>query len=548
VIALDHLVVAPVVLPLGTAALLLLLGEGEGKRRAKAVASVASTALGLAISIALLLGVAQREAPAAFGVYLPGNWSVPFGIVLVADGLSALMAVLTGSVGLAALLYALARWQRAGVYFHVLFHLQLMGLYGAFLTADLFNLFVFFEVMLAASYGLLLHGGGAPRVRAGLHYIAINLVASLLFLVGVAVLYSVSGTLNMADIAQKLPDVPESDRGLLHAGAAILAIAFLAKAGMWPLNFWLPPAYAAASAPAAAIFAILTKVGVYALLRLWTLCFPADAGASAGFGGDVLVWGGLATLGFGCVGMLASQQLARLASYSVIASSGTLVATIGFGVPALSGGGLFYLASSTLAGCALFLLVELLGRARQVEVSPQQIDDGETALPFFADREPPEDANLDDQEAVLIGRAIPAALAFLGVTFAVFALVTSGLPPLSGFVAKLAMLYTLLELQTPAAWALFAMLIISGLCATISLMRVGIRQFWTPQDHAVPRLRLIETLPIIGLMAASLAMVVHAQVALTYTRATAESLHAPKLYIDAVMSARPIVRGPGATP
>jgi multicomponent K+:H+ antiporter subunit D len=110
------------------------------------------------------------------------------------------------------------------------------------------------------------------------------------------------------------------------------------------------------------------------------------------------------------------------------------------------------------------------------------------------------------------------------------------------------MLYTLLELQTPAAWALFAMLIISGLCATISLMRVGIRQFWTPQDHAVPRLRLIETLPIIGLMAASLAMVVHAQVALTYTRATAESLHAPKLYIDAVMSARPIVRGPGATP
>jgi multicomponent K+:H+ antiporter subunit D len=548
VIALDHLVVAPVVLPLGTAALLLLLGEGEGKRRAKAVASVASTAVGLAISIALLLGVAQREAPAAFGVYLPGNWSVPFGIVLVADGLSALMAVLTGSVGLAALLYALARWQRAGVYFHVLFHLQLMGLYGAFLTADLFNLFVFFEVMLAASYGLLLHGGGAPRVRAGLHYIAINLVASLLFLVGVAVLYSVSGTLNMADIAQKLPDVPKNDRGLLHAGAAILAIAFLAKAGMWPLNFWLPPAYAAASAPAAAIFAILTKVGVYALLRLWTLCFPADAGASAGFGGDVLVWGGLATLGFGCVGMLASQQLARLASYSVIASSGTLVATIGFGVPALSGGGLFYLASSTLAGCALFLLVELLGRARQVEVSPQQIDDGETALPFFADREPPEDANLDDQEAVLIGRAIPAALAYLGVTFAVFALVMSGLPPLSGFVAKLAMLYALLELQTPAAWALFALLIISGLCATVSLMRVGIRQFWTPQDHAVPRLRLIETLPIIGLMAASVAMVVHAQAALTYTRATAESLHAPKLYIDAVMSARPIVRGPGATP
>ena len=179
--------------------------------------------------------------------------------------MTALMAVLAGSVGLAALLFALARWQRAGVYFHALFQLQLMGLYGAFLTADLFNLFVFFEVLLAASYGLLLHGGGRERVRAGLHYIAINLVASLLFLIGVAVLYGVTGTLNMADIAQKLPAVPASDRGLLHAGAAILAIAFLAKAGLWPLNFWLPSAYAAASAPAAAVFAILTKVGVYAV-------------------------------------------------------------------------------------------------------------------------------------------------------------------------------------------------------------------------------------------------------------------------------------------
>jgi multicomponent K+:H+ antiporter subunit D len=172
------------------------------------VANVLSTAgLGVAIAV-LLVGVAMGEAPAAFGIYLPGNWPVPFGIVLVADRLSALMAVLAGCVGLAALLYALARWQHAGVYFHVLFQLQLMGLYGAFLTADLFNLFVFFEVLLAASYGLLLHGGGPERVRAGLHYIAINLVASLLFLIGVAVLYGVTGTLNMADIAQKLPAVP----------------------------------------------------------------------------------------------------------------------------------------------------------------------------------------------------------------------------------------------------------------------------------------------------------------------------------------------------
>ena len=542
----DHLLVAPVLLPLATAALMLLLGEG--RRGMKAIINVLSTAAGLAIVVSLLLEVAQREAPAAFGIYLPGNWPVPFGIVLVADRLSALMAVLTGCVGLAALLFALARWQHAGVYFHVLFQLQLMGLYGAFLTADLFNLFVFFEVLLAASYGLLLHGGGGRRVRAGLHYIAINLMASLLFLIGVAVLYGVTGTLNMADIAQKLPAVPESDRGLLHAGAAILGIAFLAKAGLWPLNFWLPPAYAAASAPVAGVFAILTKVGVYAVLRLWTLCFPADAGASAGFGGDALVWGGVATLAFGALGMLASQQLARLAGYAVIGSSGTLVAAIGFATPALSGGALYYLASSTLAGCALFLLVELLERVRQVEVGPQRLDDGNDALPAFLEAEPPPGINLDDDEEALTGRALPAALAFLGVAFTVCALVTTGLPPLSGFVAKLAMLSALLEPRTVSAWALFALLILSGLLGAIALMRVGVRHFWITQVHAAPRLRVIEALPIAGLLAAAVALVLHAEAALSYARATAASLQTPGLYIEAVMGARPVVRGAGSAP
>lgn len=533
----NHLVVAPVLLPLATAALMLLLGEG--RRSIKAVINVASAALGLGIAIALLMSVDAQQAPAAFGVYLPGNWPVPFGIVLVADRLSALMCVLAGSVGLAALVYALARWQHAGVYFHGLFQLQLMGLYGAFLTADLFNLFVFFEVLLAASYGLLLHGGGLQRVRVGLHYIAINLLASLLFLIGVAVLYGVTGTLNMADIAVKLPHVPESDRGLLHAGAAILAMAFLAKAAIWPLSSWLPPAYAAASAPTAAVFAILTKVGAYAVLRLWTLCFPASAGASALFGGEVLVWGGLATLAFGSIGMLASQQVARLASFSVIASSGTLMAAIGFGVPALVSGSLVYLASSTLAGCALFLLVELLERSRQVEVGPEQIDDGNDALPVFFDGEPPPSTNLDDDEEALVGRAIPAALAFLGLSFTVCALVVAGLPPLAGFVAKLAMLTALLDIRSTAAWALFAGLILSGLFAATALVRVGIRHFWTTRDQPAPRLRVVESLPIAALLAATVVIVLQGEALLGYARATADALHEPQRYIEAVTNARP---------
>ncbi len=536
----NHLLIAPVLLPLATAAMMLLLGEG--RRRLKAAANLLSTAAGLAIAVSLLLSMAERETPAAFGIYLPGNWPVPFGIVLVADRLSTLMIVLVGCVGLASLLFALARWQHAGVYFHVLFQLQLMGLYGAFLTADLFNLFVFFEVLLAASYGLLLHGGGIERVRAGLHYITINLVASLLFLIGVAVLYGVTGTLNMGDIAQKLSTVPVTDRGLLHAGAAILAIAFLVKAGLWPLNFWLTPAYASASAPAAAVFAILTKVGVYAVLRLWTLSFPKDADVSAGFGGEVLIWGGVITLVFGALGMLASQQLSRLAGYATIASSGTLVATIGFDSPALSAGSLFYLASSTLAGCAMFLLVELLERARQVEVGPQQLDDGKDALPSFLEAEPPVTTNLDDNETELIGHAIPASLAFLGVAFTICALATAGLPPLSGFVAKLAMISALLEQATLASGVLFGVLVLSGLASVIAFVRIGVRHFWTAQEQQAPRLRVIETLPIAALLATMLALVLQAEAGIAYARAAANALHTPRLYIDAVMTASPVVR------
>ena len=538
-----HWLIAPVLLPLATAALMLLIGDG--RRRIKAAVNVASTAAGLLVAVLLLVWVDGLDAPAAFGVYLPGNWPVPFGIVLVVDRLSALMAVLAGSVALAALLYSLTRWQHAGVYFHALFQLQLMGLYGAFFTADLFNLFVFFEVLLAASYGLLLHGGGVLRVRVGLHYITINLVASLLFLIDVAVLYGVTGTLNMADIALKLPLVPDSDRGLLHAGAAILAIAFLAKAALWPLNFWLPPAYAAAGAPVAALFAILTKVGVYAILRLWTLCFPADAGASALFGGPALVWGGLATLAFGALGMLASQQLARLAGYSVIASSGTLIAAIGFGDAALSGGALFYLASSTLAGAALFLLVELLERSRQGSAPALSVDHGKGGLTTFADAEPPPGANLDDDEQALVGRAIPAALVFLGLTYTLCVLVVAGLPPLSGFIGKLAMLGALLDLRTLPAALFFAALILAGLLAVTALLRIGIRHFWTPLDRPAPRLRVFETLPIALLLGATLVLVVFGERALVYTRLTAETLQQPALYVRAVMSARPLPQPTG---
>jgi len=253
----PHLMLAPIALPLATAALLLLVREE--RERLKMTVNIGSTALGLLVAVALLIR-SDEGTTQTVGVYLPGNWPASFGIVLALDRLSALMLVTSSTVALASVVFACARWHRAGVLFHVLFQFQLMGLSEAFLTADLFNLFVFFEILLAASYGLLLHGSGQTRVQSGLHYIAINLAASSLFLIGAAVLYGITGTLNMANIARAVTALPDAHRGLLHAGAAILAVAFLIKAGAWPLNFWLVPAYAAAVAPVGALFTVLTKV------------------------------------------------------------------------------------------------------------------------------------------------------------------------------------------------------------------------------------------------------------------------------------------------
>ena len=337
----DHLMIAPVVLPLFAGAMMLALG-GERRRNVNAALNVVSTFALVAISIALLRA-ADAAPTGVAGVYRLGDWPAPFAIVLVVDRLAALMLLLTSLLAAAAVVFSLARWHRAGVLFHPLFQFLLMGINGAFLTGDLFNLFVFFEVLLAASYGLALHGSGSARVMAGLHYIVVNLAASLLFLIGVSLIYGVAGTLNMADLAARIPAIRAEDRALLEAGAGILGIAFLVKAGMWPLCFWLPGTYAAAAPPVASIFAILTKVGVYIVLRLWLLLFGDEAGASAQFGGEWLLLGGMATVAFGAIGSLASQDMARLAAFSVLVSSGTVLAAIGMGQVGVTGGALFYL-------------------------------------------------------------------------------------------------------------------------------------------------------------------------------------------------------------
>ena len=543
----PHLMLAPIALPMLTAALLLLLREEQ--QRLKFTVSLVSTLAGLLVAIALLQWAHRAGTAAGMGVYLPGNWPAPFGIVLVLDRLTALMLLLTSLIGLCSVLFAGARWQRAGVLYHALFQFQLMGLSGAFLTGDLFNLFVFFEIMLAASYGLLLHGSGRARVQSGLHYIAINLAASSLFLVGAAMLYGLTGTLNMADLAQAVPQVAPADRGLLHAAAAILATAFLIKAACWPLNFWLVPAYSAATAPVGALFAIMTKVGLYALLRLWSLLFGTEAGPSAQFGSLWLIVGGMATMAFGAIGMMGSQRLTHLAGHAAVLSSGTLLAACGFGHNLLTAGLLYYLPSSTLAVSALFLLADLTERWRNggATRAPYENDDD---APFLSpELVPATGMNLDDDEQVLVGRIIPAATAFMGLAYLTTTLVIAGLPPLSGFVGKFAMLTAVLNPlgmgssagQVPgiAGWTLLALMIGTGLVALMALTRSGIRHFWAAPERPAPQLRVLEGLPIALLLGACMVLTVQAEGVMRFTTATAQALHSPASYVRAVMQATP---------
>ncbi len=521
----HHLIIAPILIPLVAAAILVVIDERQ--RVTKAMVGLVSTLL--LLTVAFILFRIESGPNGYEGVYLLGNWSAPFGIVLVLDGLSALMLLLTALVAVAALVYSLARWHAMGAHFHSMFQLLLMGVNGAFLTGDLFNLFVFFEVMLAASYGLLLHGSGQLRVKAGMHYIAVNLAAALLFLIGVSLIYGTAGTLNMADLAARIPEMEADRRMLMEAGAGVLGIAFLIKAGMWPLCFWLPTAYSAAAAPVAGVFAILSKLGIYVILRLTMLLF--DSGPSAGFGSTVLLYGGMATLIFGTIGVLASQALGRLAGFSVLVSSGTLLMVLGINDGAVSSGALLYLVSSTLTISAFFMLIELVERSQDaganvLAVTMEAYGD--------ADEDEPEEGD---------GVAMPGTMAILGTCFAMCGILLSGLPPLSGFIAKFAMLSAMMGTgaigvpPTASVWALIILVILSGVAALISMTRVGIRTFWTSLEGVVPRVLVIEIVPVMFLLALTLFLTVQANSAMQYMDTTIRSLSNPSLYIDAVRNA-----------
>jgi multicomponent K+:H+ antiporter subunit D len=490
----THWIILPVVLPALIAPLIVLLARRN--LPAQRLLSALST-LALALLALGLLTQASHQPPQAYRL---GDWPAPFGIVLVLDRLSALMLALTAALSAAVLTHAIATgWDARGRHFHALFQFQLMGLNGAFLTGDAFNLFVFFEVLLIASYGLMIHGGGGDRLRAGVQYVALNLIGSTLFLFALAAVYAVTGTLNMADLAVKIAALPPGDMALIRVAVLLLLAVFALKGALVPLHFWLPGTYANAPGPVAALFAVMTKVGAYAILRTTTLIAPPDSPAIGDMAQTLLIPAAALTLAIGAIGVLGASTLPRLAAFAGIASMGTLFLALGQGQAQATAAALYYLVHSTLATAAIFLLADLiLSRRATAALTPR---------PTFAQH------------------GLMAALFFAT------ALALAGLPPLSGFLGKLLVLQSMPD--QPMLWAL---ILAASFLMILGFARAGSVLFWQAEPAEVPPPRPANRAQVAGLLAliAGLCLLsVFAGPVTAWMDKTAATLHEPQPYIRA---------------
>ncbi|SLN71978.1 Na(+)/H(+) antiporter subunit D [Roseivivax jejudonensis] len=517
----SHWIATPIVLPAMVAAFLLLVCRHHlGLQRIFALAS------GVAM-IAIALGLFVQAFDGTITLYQLGDWQAPFGIVLVADRLSTLMVLLTAVLALLVQLHAIGTgWDDRGRHFHTLFQFQLMGIMGAFLTGDVFNLFVFFEVLLIASYGLMIHSGGTRRTQAGTQYVLYNLLGSTLFLFALGTIYAETGTLNMADLAERVRQIdPENSAGI-RVAAVLLIIVFAIKAAIAPVHFWLPASYSEAPGPVAALFAIMTKVGAYAIIRIYTLVFPPDLELTQGLIDTWLLPLALIGLTIGMVGVLGATRLDRLVAFSVIGSMGMLSVAVALFTAEGITAALYYVVHSTLATAALFLIVDLVAehRTRHAELV--------TAPP------------------------VPSA-GILGAMFFAAAIAMAGLPPLSGFVGKLLILDAAFD--SPLVVWTWAVILTTSLVAVVGFARAGSTVFWkaaeaqerldadlddslTQMDNVEskpetdprrqPALPLLPIATLLGLLALH---TVFSGPVNGFMAATAEQLFSPEPYISTVL-------------
>jgi len=497
------LVPLPVVLPLVGAGITVAVARHTRLQRTVTVVTLMAV---LAVSAALLFG-ADRQGPL---VVEAGGWPARMGIVLVVDRLSGLMLVVSSVVTLAVLVYSIGQ-DRDGreesetdegsplPIFHPTMLVLSAGVSNTFVTGDLFNLYVGFEMLLAASFVLLTLGGTVQRVRAGISYVVVSLLASMIFLAAVALIYAATGTVNLAQLAGRLDDLPDGTRLALQL---MLLLGFAVKAAMFPMFGWLPDAYPTASAPVTAVFAgLLTKVGVYAVLRTQTLLFPDGRLQS------LLMWAALATMVIGILGAVAQEEIKRMLSFTLVSHIGYMIFGVAVGSVSGLSASIFYVAHHITIQTTLFLVAGLVQRLG-----------GTTTL------------------AELGGLAKVAPL--LGVLFFVPAMNLSGIPPLSGFLGKLGLLQAGAEKGTWLAYVLIGSSVLTSLLTLYAISRVWSRAFWrsptTPVLEGRRPLPAAMVVPTAGLVIVGAALTVVAGPLFEITDRAATDMVARTPYIEAV--------------
>lgn len=498
----GHLLLAlPIAIPLLTLAICAALWKHGLAQR---LTSLAGSLLLLAAAIVLLTAVYDGRVLATD----LGSWRAPFGITLVADLFSAAMVVITGIMALAVSVYGLvdgAR-QREQAFYHPLYHGLLLGVVGSFMTGDLFNLYVWFEVMLISSFGLLVVSGSREQLDAGVKYVTLNLVATTLFLISVAFLYGATGTLNMADLARSLPQL--SNQGLVTTLAIFLLIAFASKAALFPLFFWLPASYHTASAPVVAIFAaLLTKVGVYAIIRVFTLLFPGNAG----YTGPIIGVVAALTMVTGVLGAASHFDIRRILSFHIISQIGYMLIGVAIATPLALAGSILYVLHHIVVKANLFLIAGAVRLAG---------------------------GSFDLRRIGGLHRSAPV----LAILFLIPAMSLAGLPPLSGFWAKFIVIKSSLD---EGHVVLAATALIVGLLTLYSMVKIWNEAFWkapveAPDEsaghwNASSATRLTMLGPIAVLAAITLTIGIATEPFVDFSIRAANQLLNPQAYIEAVL-------------
>ena len=521
------LIPLPVLIPMLAAATTLILGRRPRAQRAVTVVSLVA----VLVVAGLLLYLADRDGIATLQV---GGWEAPIGITLVVDRLSALMLVVSAIVLLAVMLYAVGQGIHDGteqqpVSIFLPTYLALTaGVCNAFLAGDLFNLFVGFEVLLAASFVLLTLGASADRVRAGVSYVMVSMVSSLIFLAGIALAYAATGTLNLAQMSLRLDDVPAGTRAAIFG---VLLVAFGIKAAVFPLSSWLPDSYPTAPAPVTAVFAgLLTKVGVYAIIRTHTLLFPG------GELDNVLLIAGLLTMLVGIFGAIAQNDIKRLLSFTLVSHIGYMVFGVALSTQAGLSGAVYYVAHHILVQTTLFLVVGLIERQA-----------GSASLRRLG------------------GLALASPL--LAIVFLVPALNLGGIPPFSGFIGKVALLQAGAAEGSVLAWVLVAGGTATSLLTLYVVARVWTKAFWRARADApegdladtapsalldrseediafgdradVGRMPPAMLVPTVGLALVGLGLTVFAGPLIDISDRAAENLRDRSVYVEAVLGGVP---------